>query len=108
MKITSTLSEEIKKRVRLYLSGETTFDEFFDWFLVETWDIEETGLREAEKLSHEITGLYAEYSEGLITKEEFKSHLGSLVEESEEKVVSNSTVTKISFPDYRRPAPAGL
>ena len=78
----SKLREVIERKAQEYLDGNLSFDNFLDWVISETWDINKNSdLEDAEELSNKIDALYIQYSEDHITKDEFKSELKTLIKE---------------------------
>lgn len=57
-----SLSLEIRERLADYLSGAMTLEEFKDWLVGATWDIEACGDRDAIDLTYEIKLILAEQS----------------------------------------------
>jgi hypothetical protein len=66
----SPFSREIRGHLAGYLTGQSSLDEFMDWLVGETWDIEERHDAEAEDLTYEIKLALAEPSDGYITADE--------------------------------------
>ena len=78
----SELREVIERKAQDYLNGNLSFNNFLDWVISETWDINKNSdLEDAEELSNKIDALYIQYSEDHITKDEFKSELKTLIKE---------------------------
>ena len=80
--IMSELRKTIERKAQDYLNGNLSFNNFLDWLISETWDINKnSALEDAEELSNKIDALYIQYSEDHITKNEFKSELKTLIKE---------------------------
>ncbi len=58
---------EIRKQLARWLDGEISLEQFEDWFLPETWNLEIENDSEAEFLADEIELNLSEYSDKLLT-----------------------------------------
>jgi len=70
---------EVRDRLAAYLAGDATLGDFQEWFVLSTWDLEETGNQTACELAHEIHLKLAEFSNGHWTEEELRRELRPLV-----------------------------
>jgi hypothetical protein len=68
-------ASEIRERVAKVLFGDTSLDEFEDWFVPATWDAHKAGDPEAESLTDEIEMNLSEYTSGQLAPEELRSRL---------------------------------
>ena len=78
--MSSPLVRTIQARLADYLAGECSLDEFKDWLVGETWDIELRADAEAERLTYRIKHRLAEQSGGHITEDDLREALRPLVE----------------------------
>ena len=74
------IDSEIRDRLSRYLSGETAWRDFEDWFVSATWDIEKSGNSSAIELTHEIELRFAEFSNGHRTESDLHAKLRPLLE----------------------------
>jgi hypothetical protein len=77
----TSLAELIRERLRDYLAGETTLDEFEEWFVPATWHVERSGDVEADSLTGKILLVLAEFSHGDWIEEEVRGLLSEVVEQ---------------------------
>ena len=61
-----------------YLSGNLPFDDFVDWLVGASWNIERDGTVEARELVYAIELALAEASSGLLTPDELDAQLRNL------------------------------
>jgi hypothetical protein len=83
----STLVPQIQDHLARYLANETTLDEFKDWLVGATWDIEQRGDSESEDLTYEIKLRLAEHSGGYCTEDDLRRLLRPLAVPSPMPVV---------------------
>lgn len=69
----------IRGRLARYVAAETSLDEFKDWLVGETWDIEQRGDPAAERLAYRIKHRFAEQSGGHVTEDDTRRLLQPLV-----------------------------
>ena len=78
--MSSPLAQTIHARLASYLARACPLDEFKDWLVGETWDIEQRADTEAERLTYRIKHRLAEQSGGHITEDDVRRLLRPLVE----------------------------
>jgi hypothetical protein len=76
-----SLASHIRKKLDFYLKGKMGLDEFRDWFVANTFDVDRRRTEEDVSVSYDIELLYAEYTNGDWTEEELRRLLEPLVEE---------------------------
>lgn len=76
----SPLESAIRHQLRKYLTSEQSLDEFKDWLVGETWDIERRNDPAAEALTYEIKLRMAEQSSDDCTEADLKRLLRPLME----------------------------
>ncbi len=74
----SSFSRSIRDRVHAYAIGALSLDDFKDWFIGATWDVEQDH-PEAADLTYDIKLLLAEYSSGDLSKSDLRAGLKLLV-----------------------------
>lgn len=77
--MSSPLVQDIQGRLARYLAGDSSLDEFKDWLVGETWEVEQRADAEAEKLTYRIKHRLAEQSGGHITEDALRRTLQPLV-----------------------------
>jgi hypothetical protein len=65
----------LREHLADYLAGAVTLDEFKDWLVGATWDVDECGDSTAIELAYEIKLALAEHSGGHATDEELRAAL---------------------------------
>ena len=70
-----TLEQEIRERLRDYLSGRVPFRAFEEWFVDATWDIHKSGSPAGIALAFAIERLIAEYTGNYRTETQLKRAL---------------------------------
>lgn len=63
------LDSEIRSRLGGYIRREDTLEDFTAWFTPATWDVHESGNKQAAELTYRIAHLLGDYSTGAITSE---------------------------------------
>jgi len=74
------LDLEIREKLAEHLANQISLDQFVQWFVPATWEIEESGNILASELAHEIQLRLAEFSENHWTEEELRRLLSPLIE----------------------------
>ena len=69
------LDRAVREHLAEYLSGRATLEEFGDWFVPATWDVDRMGDQELKDLTYEIILRLAEHSNGDCTETEMKDLL---------------------------------
>lgn len=95
MDVYSFLEEAIRRQVRRYLAGDMSLNEFSDWFVGETWDVERTSPEETQQLVYKIDNALIRYSEDLINLGELRDIFGSCIEEEFTETFSSSLSEQI-------------
>jgi hypothetical protein len=79
----ASLEHAIRERLAEYLEGERQLDEFKDWLVGATWDVEQSKEPAAIDLTYEIKLLLAEHSGGYLTEDELRAELAPVSESSQ-------------------------
>ena len=74
------LDTDIRNRLAEYLRGETTLRSFQEWFIRETWDIQNLAPQHILDLVYSIKLKLAEYTSGHLTENEVRETLRQYVE----------------------------
>lgn len=69
------LDTEIRSRLTAVLAREVALREFYDWFVLATWDVGRSGNIGAIRLTNELDLLFAELSAGVLTGAEVRQAL---------------------------------
>ena len=72
------LEKAIHDHLESYFSGEMSLDEFKDWFVGATWNIEGRAAPEAIELAYAVELALAEASGGYLTTDELQEELRKL------------------------------
>jgi len=72
----NSLDIKIRESLACYLTNEISFEEFEDWFMPATWEIEKTSNLLAIELTHEIELRISEFTNGHFTEKELREKLG--------------------------------
>ena len=72
------LESTLRHHLGSYLAGEISLEDFTNWLVSATWDIEKSGNVAASKLAYAVELSLAEHSSGLLTHEEFQAELRAL------------------------------
>ncbi len=75
-----SLDHEIRDKLGSYLLGEFSLEDFKDWFVPVSWDVDHGNNQAAIKMVYEIELRLAEYSDGYWSEDELKNLLRPLVE----------------------------
>lgn len=75
------LETTIRRHLVRYLAGQMSLDDFTDWFVGATWNIQKRGDVGAKQLVYSIELALAEASSGLLTVDELRTELRSLLNE---------------------------
>ena len=70
---------KIREYLACYLAGQLSLEQFDEWFVPATWDVDKTGDQATIDLTYEIILRLAEYSNGDCTEAELKRLLRPLV-----------------------------
>jgi hypothetical protein len=69
---------DLRQHLTEYLDGDASLDDFKDWLVGATWDIDETGDAAAIELTYDIKLALAEHSGGHISENELRTELRPL------------------------------
>jgi hypothetical protein len=93
-------AHQIRERLADWINGKTSLIEFEDWFIPATWNIHQSGDKDAENMVDEIELNLSEYSGGYISQIELRDAMRSLLADT-----STTLVIKWARPDsFRLPA----
>jgi hypothetical protein len=73
------LESTIRRQLVSYLTSDLSLDDFTEWIVGVIWDIEATGDPRATQLAYSIELALAELSSGLLTLDELREELVTLV-----------------------------
>ena len=105
------LDIEIRKQLLRYLTDEMSLQDFRDWFISATWNVERTGNIIAQEVAHEIELRFAEFSNGHWAEQELRRKLRPLTEVCTVKVSFGTSATAepgISFTSSGQTQPVGI
>lgn len=68
-------ASQIRNELAISLAGILPLDDFEDWFVQNTWNIQNTGSRAAEVLTFAIEELLSEYTSGHISEDKLRKEL---------------------------------
>lgn len=88
---------EIRAKLAEYLAGQISLDRFQQWFVPETWDIENSRDVIASDLAHEIQLRLAEFSDNHWTEGELRRRLSPLTESYSVSISFGSQVETVRF-----------
>lgn len=74
----SSLELDLRDRLGRYLDGRASLDEFKDWLIGATWDIDVGDDPAAVALTYEIKLALAEHSSGYMAEDELRRELEAL------------------------------
>lgn len=75
-----TREKALREHLNGYLSGSQTLNEFQDWFIAATWNIEAAASPAAVELARDIELVLAEATGGYLTRDELRSDLSRLAQ----------------------------
>jgi hypothetical protein len=73
------LETTIRRHLVRYLAGQMSLDDFTDWLVGATWNIEKRGDAETKQLVYSIELALAEASSGLLTLDELRTEFRTLL-----------------------------
>lgn len=73
--MSTSLEQAIHERLADYLAGVRRLDDFKDWLVGATWNVEQSQEPAAIDLTYEIKLLLAEHSGGYLTEDELRTEL---------------------------------
>jgi len=73
------LENKIRDKLASYLLGEVSLEDFKDWFVPASWNVDHSNNRAAINMVYEIELRLAEYSNGYWSEDELKQLLRPLV-----------------------------
>lgn len=68
-------ASQIRNELAMSLAGILPLDDFEDWFVQNTWNIQNTGSKAAEVLTFAIEELLSEYTSGHISEDKLRKEL---------------------------------
>jgi hypothetical protein len=74
-------ANEIRARIAACVLREASLDDFEDWFVAATWNVQQTGSRELQNLVYTVEAKLAEHSGGHIDEPTLRKSLGEMVME---------------------------
>jgi hypothetical protein len=75
-----SLENEMREKLASYLFGEISLEDFEDWFVSASWNVNQSKNQAAINIVYEIELRLAEYSDGFRSEVELKNLLRPLVE----------------------------
>lgn len=88
---------EIRARLAEYLAGQISLDQFQQWFVPATWDIESAGDSAASDVAHEVQLRLAEFSDDHWTEQELHRRLSPLIQSYSVSISFGSQVETVHF-----------
>lgn len=85
-----TCEKALRQHLNSYLAGSQTLNEFQDWFMAATWNIEAAASAAAVELARDIELVLAEASGGYLTRDELRSDLSRLAQNPRTEAAINS------------------
>lgn len=82
----SLIDLEIYAWISRYLRGVATVDDFEDWFVSATWEVERTGNIRAVEVADPVLAALTELSAAEIDEDEFRGRLQSLENQRRERI----------------------
>lgn len=76
----SSLDNEIREKLANYLVGKISLEEFEDWFVSPSWDVDQSKNQVAINMVYEIELWLSEYFDNFRSEDELKALLRPLVE----------------------------
>lgn len=76
--MTSPLELAVRQHLTDYLAGNLSLDEFKDWLVGATWDVERTADADTQRLTYDIKLALAEESSGFVSTAEMDEELRSI------------------------------
>ena len=74
-----SLELEIREHLQRYLDGTNSLQEFEQWFVTRTWNVEQLNLPGSARLTHEINLRLAEYTIGHRSLDDLNDLLRSML-----------------------------
>ena len=105
------LDIEIRRQLLCYMANEISLQDFRDWFISATWNVERTGNIIAQEVAHEIELRFAEFSNGHWAEQELRRKLRPLTEVCTVKVSFGTSATAaldIDFTSSAQTQPFGI
>jgi hypothetical protein len=78
-----SLDNDIRENLASYLLGKISLEDFEDWFVSASWNVDKSGNQIAINMVYEIELWLSEYSDGFRNENELKMLLRPLVENYE-------------------------
>ena len=75
-----SLDNDIRVKLASYLSGKISLEEFEDWFVSASWNVDKSENQVAINMVYEIELWISEYSDGFLDEDELKMLLRPIVE----------------------------
>ncbi len=75
-----SLEQDIRDHVGLYLNSFLDVDQFEDWCVATTWNVEQSGTEGATDLTFRIESALAEFTSGLTTENELRHTLAPILQ----------------------------
>jgi hypothetical protein len=72
------LEQSIRQHLVSYLAGDTPLEAFTAWLVRASWNVDQSGNRQAADLAYSIELALAEHAAGLLTEDELRNELFSL------------------------------
>jgi len=72
-------ASQIKNELAFYLAGILSLEGFEDWFVLQTWNVSNSGSKAAEVVTFEIEEKLSEYSSRYISEKKLREELGKIL-----------------------------
>ena len=87
-----SLIPDICKRAAAFVTDRATLEEFEEWFVQESWDVQQTADADAIRLVYDIERSLSELTSGYMTEDDFRHFLIRRVLESHWAIPHTSVV----------------
>lgn len=92
-----SLDIKIRQWLTRYLANEISLEQFENWFVPATWEIEKSGNSLATDLTHEIELRLSEFTNGHLTESELRKKLTPLAQRYSVKIVFGASSTSAYY-----------
>jgi hypothetical protein len=102
-------ASQIRNELAISLAGAVSLDAFEEWFVRNTWNIQNEGSKAAEVLTFEIEELFSEYTNGHISEGKLRGLLSQVIHaETEVLQVVYAAPARVPVYSFNSAAPVAL